>query len=364
VNKLKLRASAGNPGNQNFSDYISLMVYTYNSSNANIFGPSMIVENFGNQNLDWQKTLDRNVGFELSMFGEKLRVDFDYFNKNTNPLLVYVGTPSSTGTTRIPKNLGTQITKGMTLTMWYNVLQTRDVNWAVNANLRSIKSKYENIGDELDAYNLNNFGTSLTRYYEGGSPNDLWAVVSLGIDPATGREVFRTKEGYETFLYDRADEVVVGNTEPTAEGVAGTSFRYKNLSVGLNLRYRLGGQAFMSALYNKVEKIGERFDNQDARALHDRWQKPGDKAKFVGVWVTNIQYNMSSRFVMDNNVLVGESINISYETQAEWLRKTGASSLTFSAYLNDIFHLSTIKNERGIEYPFARTVSFSLGLRF
>ena len=364
LDNLKIRASIGNPGNQNFNDYISLMVYRYNLENPNIFGPSMLIEHFGNSGLDWQKTIDKNIGFDLAMYGNRLKVNFDYFHKVTNPLLVHIGTPSSTGVTSLPTNLGKQITEGMTAIASGQIISSRDIVWLINGNIRMIKSRYEDIGDLLNKYNLENYGTSLMRYYDGGSPNDLWAVRSQGIDPATGREVFITKEGTETFLYDYADEVKVGNTEPDMEGTFGTSFRYKGLSVAFSFRYRLGGQAFMSTLYNKVENIAERFENQDKRALHDRWKNPGDQAKFMGVWVNNARYYMSSRFVMDNNVLSGESISVSYETQADWLRYIGASSLTFNGYMNDIFRISSIKNERGISYPFAHSVSFSLGLRF
>jgi len=73
---------------------------------------------------------------------------------------------------------------------------------------------------------------------------------------------------------------------------------------------------------------------------------------------------MSSRFVADNNVFSGESISVGYESQGKWLKSVGASSLTVRAYMNDIFWISTVKNERGIDYPFARSVSMSLGLRF
>jgi hypothetical protein len=63
-------------------------------------------------------------------------------------------------------------------------------------------------------------------------------------------------------------------------------------------------------------------------------------------------------------VLTGESISIGYENNGDWLKKFGASSSTFKAFMNEFFRLSTVKNERGIDYPYARSVSFSLGLRF
>ena len=366
---LKLRASMGNPGNQNFDDYISERVYVYQPGNPNKFDTAMIVKIFGNKNLKWQKTLDRNIGFDLEALDRRLRINFDYYHKETDPLLVYIGIPSSTGVGAIPYNLGMQRTKGMTATFNYQIIRRQDFMWSVNINARSNKSTYHDFGDSLEKYNESNRASnSLSRYYDGGSPSDLWAVRSLGIDPGTGREIFVKLDGTYTFGYDKKDEVVVGNTESDVEGIIGTRFYYKGFSLNVGLRYRLGGQAFMRALYDKVENV-DRFDramgkwhNQDKRALYDRWKNAGDDAKFLGI--TQSANPITSRFVMDNNVLVGESISLSYETQADWLKTVGVSSMNFSAYMNDIFRLSTIKNERGIEYPYARSVSFSIGLRF
>lgn len=73
---------------------------------------------------------------------------------------------------------------------------------------------------------------------------------------------------------------------------------------------------------------------------------------------------MSSRFVVTENTFSGEAISVGYETTATWLRYAGIQGLNLRAYMNDIFRISSFKEERGIEYPFARTVTFSLGLRF
>ena len=212
---------------------------------------------------------------------------------------------------------------------------------------------------------MDNRNRNLTRYYDGGSPSDLWAVRSCGIDPATGREIFLTKEGKQTFVHDYDDEVVVGNSDPDVEGVIGTSFYYKGFSASINLRYRLGGQIFMQTLYDKVENLSsaKKWENLDKRALYDRWKQPGDKAKFKSIADSEIT-PISSRFVEDNNVLSGESISLGYESTGKWLSRIGASSMSLRAYMNDIFRVSTVKNERGLSYPFARSISFSLGVTF
>src|SRR5699024_9283568 len=141
------------------------------------------------------------------------------------------------------------------------------------------------MGNQLNNFNEENKSRNLIRYYDGGSPSDLWAVRSLGIDPATGREVFLNKNGEQTFVHSFDDEVIVGNSEPYLEGVFGTSFFYKGFTASINLRYRIGGQEFMQTLFDKVENISQRGValNQDKRALYDRWKKPGDEAKFKAI---------------------------------------------------------------------------------
>ncbi|MDR0544822.1 MAG: SusC/RagA family TonB-linked outer membrane protein [Odoribacteraceae bacterium] len=365
VSMFKLRFSVGNPGNQNFDDYISIRVYGYNFGNANPFGPAMTVKTFANEGLEWQKTLDRNYGLDLAILNNRIRLNADYFHKKTNPLLVYVGIPPSTGGAAVPRNAGSQVTRGFTLSASFVAIKSNTINWQWNANARHISEEYGGMGDALKKFNIENQGRTLTRYRDGGSPSDLWAVQSLGVDPGTGREVFLTKDGYETFLYNPDDEVVVGNSRPTVEGAFGSTFRYRGFSLSFNFRYRFGGQIFMETLFEKVEVVGgsNLYLNQDKRALYDRWKQPGDNAKFRSIAI-NEEPKMSSRFVMDDNLLAGESISFGYESAAPWLRRVGASGLTVRGYMNDIFRVSTVKNERGIDYPFARSLSLSAGIRF
>ncbi|MFC3199742.1 SusC/RagA family TonB-linked outer membrane protein [Parapedobacter deserti] len=366
VDQLRLRGSVGNPGNQNFDDYISMRIYRYNNENRNPFGASTIIDNMGNRNLQWQTTLDRNIGFDLTTLGSRLRINADYFVKTTDPLLVFVTLPSSTGVSRAAQNLGTQVTRGFTLVTNYALIRRQAFNWRVNLNMRQLKAEYQHIGNQLSGFNEANRSRNLARYRDGGSPSDLWAVRSVGIDPATGREIFLNINGEQTFVHNFRDETVVGNSDPNLEGVFGTSFNYRGIMASVNLRYRVGGQAFMQTLYEKVENISLRGValNQDKRALYDRWKQPGDEARFKAI--SRTEYTpMSSRFVVDNDMLIGESFSLGYETTtAAWLKNIRASSITLRVYMNDIFHISTIKNERGIDYPFARSVSFSTAVRF
>ncbi len=381
INLLKIRASVGNPGNQNFSSYQSVTSYAFNTWMQSSFGTSVLVDAIGNPNLKWQKTLDKNIGVDISLLGNRLNLNMDYFIKDTDPLLVYITVPSSVGITSVGTNMGSQLTKGVNGTLKYSpIYRPSDrINWTLSVNFRWQKARYENIGNSLEKLNESNReegevngdgsyrdkNTSLTRYYDGGDPNSLWAVRSLGIDPSTGREVFIKKDGTYTFEYDVKDEVIVGNSQPKLEGVLGSTLYYKGFSFSFFFRYKLGADVFNNAMYTKVENISESSlkYNQDKRALYDRWQKAGDRAQFKGISLTETT-KISSRFVQRENVLSGESISAGYDFNPKKLAKLGVSAVRLQANMNEIFRISSVKEERGIDYPFARTMSMSLSVTF
>ena len=367
LNYLKLRYSVGNPGNSNINAKLANSIYTYATGYPNMFGLAALVSSWGNTGLKWQRTNDQNWGIDLEMFRNRLRLTVDYFIKRTDPLLLNINFPPSTGISSVPMNIGAMKNKGVTLTASYMLMRQKDFNWTINANLRHIKTTYYNIGDLLEKYNEEGrTNQTLTRYYDGASSTAMYAVRSAGIDPMTGNEIFIRKDGSYTYDWDASDEVVCGDTTPDIEGTFGTYLYWKGFSLNAIFTYRYGGQAQLSTLFNKVENISETQMkyNQDKRALYDRWQKPGDYAKFKRIDDTSTT-NMSSRFIADDNTLEFTSLSLGYETTtAKWLQAIGASAFNVRIYGNNLFRLSTIKEERGIDYPFSRNISASVGFRF
>ena len=366
---MKLRGSVGNPGNQNFSAYQAFSTYKFNGWMTNVFGTGVILNALGNANLAWQETTNYDIGLDLTFWKDRVNTTLDYYWKYTDPLLAVITTPGSMGVTSIAMNAGSQKTRGWEATMRISPVYrpSEGIMWNISANATSSRSEYANIGNSFSA--LNESGkTSLvgtTRYYDGGSPTAIWAVRSAGIDPATGKELFIKKDGTYSFTYDVNDEVVVGDTQPRIEGLLGTSLYLKGFTVGCYLRYRWGGQVFNSSLFQKVENIGtqEIYNNQDKRALYDRWSENNRDAYFKGISLVQ-RTEKSSRFVMDDNSLVGESFNIGYEFPDRIIRRARIGALNVQLNKTDIFRATSVRVERGIDYPFARTVTMSMGITF
>ena len=162
--------------------------------------------------------------------------------------------------------------------------------------------------------------------------------------------------------------VPVGDTEPDLIGTLSANLNWKGLSISLAARYQFGGQMYNNTLVDKVENANLRY-NVDKRAFTDRWMEPGDVALFKSVSqeVNGSQTKASTRFLMNDNQLVMNTVNVQYRFERRYcpfIKKLGLNSASVGLYLEDLFHLTTVKMERGIEYPMSRQISMSLNLTF
>ncbi|MFR5658667.1 MAG: hypothetical protein ACLUDU_12130 [Butyricimonas faecihominis] len=97
------------PGNQNFGSYKTITTYKFNNWLLNDFGTGLLVDAFGDPDLEWQKTIDKNIGFDVSMFNNRFHVNFDYYYKVTDPLMASIGIPLSVGVSQRLANVGKQV---------------------------------------------------------------------------------------------------------------------------------------------------------------------------------------------------------------------------------------------------------------
>ena len=125
---------------------------------------------------------------------------------------------------------------------------------------------------------------------------------------------------------------------------------------------------YNSTLVSKVENADLRY-NADRRVLYERWTQPGDVAQYKRLTNSADGSNtqQTSRFVMNENLFQFSSLSISYRMEKNaypFLQKLHISSMKWSFNMEDIFYLSSIKRERGTDYPFSRQFALSLNLVF
>ena len=369
--RFKIRASTGLTGSVSFSPYMAQTTYSYYMNNWYSTGPGATVNNYGNEDLEWQKTRNYDIGLELGFMEDRLQIMPRYYIKKTRGLIASVTLPPSTGFASYLDNIGDMENKGWELSFQYNVIRNKDFNWNLTTNLVHNENIIVKISDALKAYNSEvddaqqdaaNQGVPLLHYVEGQSLNTIYAVPSLGIDPESGREVYLKKDGTRTFDWDARDIRPVGIDQPEVEGYFGSSVRYKNFNLNFNFYTRWGGDHYNQTLVDRVENADPRY-NVDSRVFADKWKAPGDHAFYKNIADLG-QTQTVSRFVQKDNVLELQSLYLSYDLPKARLLNSSIQSLRVAFTMNNLIRWSSISQERGIDYPFARSFNISLTGRF
>jgi len=377
LNQFKLRASTGYTGSQNFNPYQALATFSYYEDQIYDDWLGSYLLGLPNDRLKWQKTQDWNAGFDMVLFN-KLTLRFDYYVTNTKDQLLDITIPPSMGFTSYRENLGSTQNKGVELKLDARLFADADRDFYFNVffSIAENKNKIKKISNVLQSFNdaqdesLSNEdlpeGEStwkpVTRYEEGQSLTAIWAVRSLGIDPASGQEMWLTKDGEITTTWSAEDQVVCGDETPKCTGTFGFNFDYKGIFMNTSFYYKMGGQVYNQTLIDRVENANIDY-NVDRRIYDAVWTQPDDRVAFRFQPFNPVR--PSSRFVQDLNELQMSSLSVGYDFKnCDFIYKWGLENLKASFYMDDVFRLSTVKIERGLEYPFARTFSISLQATF
>ena len=366
IELLKLRASIGYLGNISFEPYQAITSYNYASGYNYVKGIGAIPKTIGNPDLRWERTLTSNVGIDLTMFKGRWDLTFDAYVKNTDDLLVNVTKAPSVGVTTARENLGAIENKGVELRTRVMPIKNKNLQWSISATYAYNKSKIKQISNALmskNEENRNAKGTApLPIYEEGGSLTALKVVPSAGIDPATGREIYIKRDGTYTFDYDARDKVTFGDEAPWAQGSLSSYLTYKQWSASASFGYSLGGLVYNQTLATRVEGADPKY-NADERVFNDRWKQPGNYAKYRNIADYSTP-QQTSRFVQVNDYLTLQSLSVAYDFTPWQIRKLGLTRLRLELLTNDLFYLSSIKRERGLDYPYARSVEMSVRFSF
>jgi hypothetical protein len=208
------------------------------------------------------------------------------------------------------------------------------------------------------------YAQPVMKYEEGNSLTSIYGMKSLGINPANGKEVFVRRNGDITYTWSSTETQKIGDTEPGAQGALILNVRYKGFALYTTFMYELGGDNYNLTLVNNVENVNLFKYNADRRVMNDRWQKPGDVTQLKALQDRYDVTRPTSRFVQQNNTLTFNSFSLSYDFDRSLTRSIGFNQLRLSFNMNDVVVLSSIKQEMGLAYPFARKFTFTLNAGF
>ena len=366
IDRLKIRASIGWVGSQSFDPFQAVSKYEYNVTERYRYAIGAYMKGLANNSLKWQKTVQHNVGLDIELFKRRLNISANMYYNLSKSLLSDLTLPPSLGFNTYTENIGERENKGFDLKLRATLWRNKDGYVNISANIAHNKDKLKKISNGLKAWNDSQdkeiSNAPRIRFIEGESTRTIWGVPSMGINPANGREIFVNRNGQRTEVWDARDQRPLGCMEPKIDGNLSLNAGYKGLSLSVYMNYRIGGETYNNTLVSRVENADKRY-NCDIRVLEDRWKKPGDVTFFKDIR-NNETTQATSRFVEKYNYLKMSSMTLSYDFNRDWLKRYHLEGLKLSFSMNDVFYWSTVKQERGLNYPFARNFRTSLRITF
>ncbi len=383
--QLKIRGSLGSTGNGNFNTNASIATYSYYLDKFYQGNIGSYLQNMANRALQWESKFDYNAGFDMKY--KKIGLKFDYYQTFTENLITDITIPNSTGFSMVKENVGKVKNSGFEIAASYLLWSKQDNFLNVTFSIAHNKNEIIELSDAMRSFNeaqdklasSRQTNRPVHKYEDGISMNAIWAVPSLGIDPTTGQEIYVDRDGNTTFEWDASNMVVCGNSAPDYRGNFSINGEVKGIGFNVTCRFFWGGQYYNQTLVDKVENVDMNY-NVDKRVLTGRWLYPGQITSFKrlgqisedldGDGTLETHYiektRLTSRFVQDYNEFSISAINLYYDFNKQFLDRLniGIERLKVSFNMNEVARISTIKAERGISYPFARTLTFSLSATF
>ena len=377
---LKFRASYGLTGKTNFSLYSAKDMYQLQTDSWYPTGYGVFLYQMGNPNLKWERKYTLDYGVEIGLWHDKIYLKASAYDERTIDLITDYTIPSSTGFTSYKENMGKVKNTGVELELRARLYSDR--NWlfqlygsfARNKNtiieisqaMRDYNKKVEELfsGYNPESSSDSKYAKTYLEYYEGASLTSIYGMKSLGISPTNGKEIYLRRNGDVTDVWSADEWTIIGDTAPKGQGSFGYTLSYKQLSMFASFLYTFGGDAYNNTLVSYVENADIKNDNVDKRVLLDRWQKPGDITTMKDIRDRNVTTGASSRFVQKNNTLQWSSLTMSYNFRPEQLKKLHLSGVRLSFSMNDLFYWSTIRQERGLDYPYSRSFNLTTNIIF
>lgn len=375
VRMLRIFGNYGISGADSFSPTMTNTAYLAEARNGIYYKQlGYNYESEGNANLSWPQIHSLSAGIDGSILDDRVNMRFNVYHKRTKNMVSEISVAPSIGLAlnQYFENIGEVTNKGVEAYVNLEVIRNTGsgFSWFLNASAAKNTNKLTKISDALRKLNEDNnkkmpgevFIPQTPYFEEGKSLDNIKGVLSLGIDPATGKEIFQRRDGSLTNVWDAMDIQVLAEAQPKFAGNFGTTLNYKGFSIQAIFNYVVGVPTYNGTLVSKIENVEPRY-NADRRALEERWKQPGDITTYKGI-TEKTATQLTSRFIQEDNSIRLGSLNFNYVFNGDWMTRLKIQRARVNFSMNDLFHISSIRMERGTDYPFARTFNFGLSVDY
>lgn len=402
--ELKFRFSYGISGNQGISPYQTLSRYGtdkyYNDGSwATTIGPGYVSGWTGpgwiyrvwsgipNPDLKWETTAQADFGIDMAFLNRRLRVSFDYYDKQTSDLLRERNLALSSGYDKMWVNDGKIQNRGFEVTVDADILQTKD--WQLSGTLiySRNRNKVKDLGNTLESGLVTDPMTGMLFEYSGNSLEqyrDYTNILAIG-------------QPVNVFYGYKVDGIVQTLNEGIDAGLSGDyanpgEFKYMNLngdseiseadktiigdpnpdftaSLALNLSWKkFDVSVFLNGVFGQDVLNTKAFGEPSNSPL--RWTPDNPTNKYPSLR-DGRQVKISDWWIEDGSFLRVQNLNIGYTFDLP--KKSFLSKARIYMNASNLYSFTKFKGydpEVGLDgvysggYPRLRKWTFGLDLTF
>ncbi len=370
INFLRLRLSYGTTGNSRIGSYRALGLYSVydNGYNSNSYAN---LSSLPNPNLGWEKNNKFNIGLDFN-FLERFQFVADVFRDNINDIIVSRNVIPEVGLNSVQINGAEMYNQGIELTLGANIIEKENFQWNTNITFTKIQNEVTDLlglGSQFSA-------SEVARAQRiGFSTSTLWGYDFVGIDTATGNELYRVdNQIYDAaFVSNNFDETnwqPIGDSQPDFYGGVNSRMTYKNFSFNVILSYNYGADIILHrTLLDNYNLLVNR--NLSVNIFDDTWQEQGDVANYQAITRARKIISNSSKYLFDTSHIKLKSVNIGYNFPLEQM-KIPLNNLSLFINGSNLFYWFKDKSPEGKNgvaeyrntYPEMRTISMGINARF
>jgi len=370
MNDLKVRYSWGITGNQEIGNYQSLSTLSASSKGYLVGGSKVTIimpSQYANPDLKWEETTQHNFGIDFAFFQSRLRGSFDWYYKKTDDLLLRVDVPAPSYITSQIANVGSVENQGIELELAGDIIRTSDWTWDVSVNLTHNTNEVTSLSNDKwtgnDVLSAPCQGQGLSGQYsqrikEGYAIGTFWGREYTGLD-ANGMETYKKAEDGSDWVGE------IGCAQPDLMYGITTNVRYKQFSLGVNLRGTVGNEVYNCTANNLmytnnlpgrnilVDALNSGINYDQQKTFSSRWL---EDASFLRLDNLTFGYNFSvPQAHISQARLTLSAQNLFVLTSYTGLDPEVSSEISSNATAFGIDYLS---------YPRARTFAIGLNLTF
>lgn len=408
INDLKIRTSYGRLG---YSDELSAWGFMglLNSASRAIYGTSQSPQlgqyqaTLSNPNLHWEKRDQTNVGFDGSLFDNRLSVSFDWYNSVSKDVLLTIPLPNYLGTSGAPfVNAGSIKNTGIEFSATYRN-NAHQLKWDVSGNFTTINNKVLSVGDQGADANGNKINylepANFTRTQVGHKMASWYVIQTDGLFQSQDEiDNYKNSEGkviqpnakpgdvkYIDLNGDGQindnDRTFRGSPWPTLQAGAQFNGHYKGFNVNLQLVGIFGNK-----IYDDVRRALDGYQLTNFRKGISPWTPDNthtsdprlaiDNGNDPSVSANNMA--QTDRWLENGSYVKLRNLELGYTFSPGWLKKASINSLRLYISGQNLFTITKYKGldpdvangnveMRGFDsgfWPSSRIYSVGLNLNF